>query len=172
MYQKNHRQEDEELNYEGDLPVVPAAGDDDGDDSSEDEAVATPRTAAAPSQRASKAAAARAKNRMQQRTTRKTDLKNPLRTRSAAAIRAEREARQKPRSITQAADSEPKRTGGYSAHIDHSTVSSILRHPTRVVTEADLRAEYSYVLTDLRVTGLLAGGLLIVLVILALVLPK
>ncbi|MFN8529190.1 MAG: hypothetical protein U0670_11295 [Anaerolineae bacterium] len=168
MYQKNHREDETELNVEGDVPVISAGGDDDADGG--EEATASNR-AASPSNRAARAAAERAKKRPQKRTTRPAANKNPYRTRSAAAIRAEREARQKPRSVTQAADPENARRSSYS-RVDHHTVMSILRHPTRVVTEADLREEYGYVLNDLRVTGLLAGGLIIVLIILAQVLPK
>lgn len=52
------------------------------------------------------------------------------------------------------------------------TVSELLRHPTRTVTEGELRKEYSYVLTDLRNMGLVAAGLVVLLVVLAQVLPK
>jgi len=45
-----------------------------------------------------------------------------------------------------------------------------LLNPTRIVSEGELRAEYSYVLRDLRSIGLLAAGLIIVLVVLAQVL--
>jgi hypothetical protein len=52
------------------------------------------------------------------------------------------------------------------------TISNLLRHPTRTVTEAQLREEYSYVLTDLRSMAIVSAGLVVLLVLLAQVLPK
>lgn len=52
------------------------------------------------------------------------------------------------------------------------TVSDLLRHPTRTVTEAQLRKEYGYVLTDLRSMAVVSAGLIVLLVVLAQVLPK
>lgn len=50
---------------------------------------------------------------------------------------------------------------------DQDKVKYLLEHPTRIVSEEELRAEYSHVLTDLRNMGLLAAVLIGVLVILA-----
>jgi hypothetical protein len=47
-----------------------------------------------------------------------------------------------------------------------------LEHPTKVVTVDELRAEYSYVVQDLRRVALVSAGLIVVLIALALVLPK
>ncbi len=48
---------------------------------------------------------------------------------------------------------------------DISYIRARLAHPTRIVTEADLKAEYSYVVTDLRTMGILATVLVIALVV-------
>ena len=49
-------------------------------------------------------------------------------------------------------------------------VADLLANPTKVVTEADLRADYGFVIKDLRNMGILAAGLFIALVIVSLVL--
>jgi hypothetical protein len=51
--------------------------------------------------------------------------------------------------------------------IDQSFVQDRLKHPTKFVTEAELREEYGYVLRDVRDMFLLAGGLMVLLVVLA-----
>jgi hypothetical protein len=51
--------------------------------------------------------------------------------------------------------------------LDADTVEAMLANPTKIVTEAELRAEYSHVLVDLRNMGLLAAVLVVVLVIMA-----
>ncbi|MFN8375859.1 MAG: hypothetical protein U0694_23675 [Anaerolineae bacterium] len=56
--------------------------------------------------------------------------------------------------------------------MDPSVVADILAHPTKVVTEQELREHYSFVVADLRNMGLLALGLMVALVILAQILPK
>lgn len=45
-------------------------------------------------------------------------------------------------------------------------VAYALSHPTKVVSEDDLRRDYAYVLNDLRSMGLLAAALAVVLVLL------
>jgi hypothetical protein len=55
---------------------------------------------------------------------------------------------------------------------DHDYIREKLAHPTRIVTEAELRHDYTYVVRDLRSMGLLAAGLLVALVVLAQLLPK
>ena len=52
------------------------------------------------------------------------------------------------------------------------TVAKLLANPTKNVTEAELRAHYSFVVSDLRNMGFLAAGLMVALVVLAQVLPK
>ncbi|MBL8145992.1 MAG: hypothetical protein JNL34_06380 [Anaerolineae bacterium] len=51
-------------------------------------------------------------------------------------------------------------------------ISELLDHPTKTVTEAEFRAQYSYVLKDLRSMGLLTAALFGLLIVLALVLPQ
>ncbi len=48
---------------------------------------------------------------------------------------------------------------------DISYIRARLANPTRIVTEAELKAEYSYVVTDLRTMGILATILVIALVV-------
>jgi hypothetical protein len=48
---------------------------------------------------------------------------------------------------------------------DISYIRQRLANPTRIVTEADLKAEYGYVITDLRTMGILATILVIALVV-------
>ncbi len=48
---------------------------------------------------------------------------------------------------------------------DISYIRQRLANPTRIVTEADLKAEYSYVINDLRTMGILATILVIALVV-------
>jgi hypothetical protein len=51
-------------------------------------------------------------------------------------------------------------------------VADILAHPTKVVTEDELRSQYGFVIADLRNMGLLALGLMVALVVLAQILPR
>ncbi len=103
------------------------------------------------------------------RTASKKPDKNPYRTRSAAQIRAEREARQK-RSITSLTD-DPRPTPRRINVLDNAKVAYLLNNPTRLVTEDDLRRDYTYVIKDLRSMGLLSAALVAVLVALAYLLP-
>ncbi len=56
--------------------------------------------------------------------------------------------------------------------LNSDMITEALRNPTKTVTEAELREQYSHVLTDLRSMGVLAAGLVVVLVTLSVVLPK
>lgn len=49
-------------------------------------------------------------------------------------------------------------------------IADLLANPTKVVTEDDLRADYGFVIKDLRNMGMLAAGLFIALIIVSLVL--
>ena len=49
-------------------------------------------------------------------------------------------------------------------------IAELLANPTKVVTEDDLRADYGFVIKDLRNMGILAAGLFIALIIVSLVL--
>lgn len=68
-----------------------------------------------------------------------------------------------------AASSRRERRGeAYSAEM----IVELLENPTIVVTEDELRRDYSYVLADLRSMGILAAGLIVTLALLAQFLPK
>lgn len=53
--------------------------------------------------------------------------------------------------------------------LDAETIAYLLHHPTKTVSEDELRRDYSYVLADLRSMGILAVGLVATLVVLAFV---
>jgi hypothetical protein len=55
---------------------------------------------------------------------------------------------------------------------DHSAVAAMLLHPTRFVTEDELRQEYGYVATDLRAMVAVTVAMVVLLVALALIAPK
>ena len=50
-------------------------------------------------------------------------------------------------------------------------ISQMLANPTKTVTEAELRAQYGFVLRDLRSMGMLAGASFLFLIALAVLLP-
>ena len=52
--------------------------------------------------------------------------------------------------------------------LDAETVADLLANPTKVVSESELRAEYGFVIKDLRNMGILAAALFIALVIVSL----
>ena len=54
--------------------------------------------------------------------------------------------------------------------LDADYVAELLANPTKVVSEDDLRADYGFVIKDLRNMGILAAGLFIALIIVSLVL--
>ena len=54
--------------------------------------------------------------------------------------------------------------------LDAEYVAELLANPTKVVSEDDLRADYGFVIKDLRNMGMLAAGLFIALIIVSLVL--
>jgi hypothetical protein len=53
--------------------------------------------------------------------------------------------------------------------LDHETLVHLLHNPTKTVTPAELQQEYGYVLADLRSMGILAAGLIVTLVVLAVI---
>lgn len=55
-------------------------------------------------------------------------------------------------------------------NLDSEYVAELLANPTKVVSEEDLRADYGFVIKDLRNMGILAAGLFVALVAVALVL--
>ena len=48
-------------------------------------------------------------------------------------------------------------------------VADVLANPSKIVTEAELRADYGFVIKDLRNMGILAAGLFVALVVVSLV---
>jgi len=56
--------------------------------------------------------------------------------------------------------------------VRQEVVTQMLANPTKTVTEAELRAEYSYVVSDLRGMAIISVVLLVTLVVLAQLLPK
>ncbi len=54
--------------------------------------------------------------------------------------------------------------------LDGEYVAELLANPTKVVTEDDLRADYGFVIRDLRNMGILAAALFVVLICAALIL--
>lgn len=89
---------------------------------------------------------------------------NPFGTVSAAQRRAER------RTTTRSSGSTVRSSD--SAVLSSEKVAELLENPTKIVTEAELRQQYSYVERDLRNMGVLALGLVVFLVLLATFLPR
>lgn len=65
-----------------------------------------------------------------------------------------------------------KREKEKKGQLDLDVMRQRLANPTRVVTTEELANEYGYVIRDLRSIGLLAGGLILLLIVLATVLPS
>ncbi|MBI1279544.1 MAG: hypothetical protein GC179_15565 [Anaerolineaceae bacterium] len=59
----------------------------------------------------------------------------------------------------------PRSTSRKDDKHDISYIRARLANPTRIVTEADLKAEYGYVIKDLRAMGILATVLVLALVV-------
>ncbi|MBZ0286187.1 MAG: hypothetical protein K8I30_01130 [Anaerolineae bacterium] len=57
--------------------------------------------------------------------------------------------------------------GGRKELLDTEAVKNRLLHPTRVVTEAELREQYGYVIRDLRMIAIIAAAMIILMVVLA-----
>jgi hypothetical protein len=109
---------------------------------------------------------------------------NPYNTVAASKRRAERMARSGRRApgidnldALEAAEAAllgrpaPQERKSAANQLDQETIADILANPTKIVTEEELRSEYTYVLNDIRSMGLLALGLVVLLVVLASVLP-
>jgi hypothetical protein len=54
---------------------------------------------------------------------------------------------------------------------EENLTAYLLAHPTKTVSEDELRREYAYVISDLRSMGLLAAALVVLLIVLAQILP-
>ena len=86
---------------------------------------------------------------------------------AAPATTSAAERRQRRRREVGAAQLQRRKDEG---GLDAETVSDMLANPTRIVSEADLRADYGFVIKDLRNMGVLAAALFVALVIAALIL--
>lgn len=53
------------------------------------------------------------------------------------------------------------------SELTQAEIAERLAHPTRIVTEDDLRQQYTYVIADLRSMGLLAAGLFVFVIVIA-----
>jgi hypothetical protein len=91
---------------------------------------------------------------------------NPFSTISAEKRRAERAVRtgRPAQSLTSSKSS--------NHALDQSMIADILAHPTKEVSEQELRQAYTYVVNDLRSMGILAASLIVLLFVLAQLLPK
>ncbi|GEM_PF-1341294 len=63
----------------------------------------------------------------------------------------------------------PKKKHG---EMDQAMVAQLLHNPTRLVSESTLRAQYGYVVNDVRSMAILSAGLFALLIALALILPN
>ncbi|MGQ9908786.1 MAG: hypothetical protein ACUVS2_08125 [Candidatus Flexifilum sp.] len=104
---------------------------------------------------------------------------NPYATRTAAQRRAERAVISRSGQVSTLTSAAPaprpqpaERDRAKQAQLDAERVAYLLEHPTKTVTPEELKAEYGYVIADLRNMFLLAGALVILLVALAVVLPR
>ncbi len=86
---------------------------------------------------------------------------------SAKAAATQSKAPPRRRRALQSAQLERRKDAGM---LDGEYVAELLANPTKVVTEDDLRADYGFVIKDLRNMGILAAVLFIALVIVSLVL--
>ena len=92
---------------------------------------------------------------------------NPYRTVSASERRAQRRAR---RGVDQ--PSSPKAQVQEKPAVTQDLINELLLNPTKQVTQEQLRADYSYVVADIRSMAILALGLIVLLVALATLLPR
>lgn len=91
---------------------------------------------------------------------------SPAAASSAAATTVPKQPPRRRRAL-QSAQLERRKDEGA---LDAEYVAELLANPTKVVTEDDLRADYGFVIKDLRNMGILAACLFIALVIASLVL--
>ncbi len=98
---------------------------------------------------------------------------NPYKTTTAAERRVQREGQDE-----RGGDDEwrqrrqSERRANNERTMPQSLIEQLLHNPTKTVTEAELRTQYSHVITDVRNMAVLAGGLIMVLVVLAFILPR
>ena len=96
---------------------------------------------------------------------------NPYRTVPASQRRAVASVRSTDRRArgNQMAGARARQT---QTELDAETISELLDNPTIYVSEQQLKAEYGFVVGDLRNMFVLAAGLMVLLVVLATVLPR
>ena len=92
---------------------------------------------------------------------------NPARPRQPRRPRLRPNCRRAAAARLQAAQLERRKDEGA---LEAEYIADLLANPTKVVTEDDLRADYGFVIKDLRNMGILAAGLFIALIIVSLVL--
>jgi hypothetical protein len=97
-----------------------------------------------------------------ERSSERNRSTNPYQARSARERRAERSAR---------TGTTPRRERKHE-ELSQQVIAELLDHPTKTVTQDELRKEYGYVIADLRSMGALAAALIVALVVLAQILPK
>lgn len=100
----------------------------------------------------------------------RADAPSARETDSPAADRSPTAAAKPPprrRRALQAAQLERRKGEGA---LEGEYIAELLANPTKVVTEDDLRADYGFVIKDLRNMGILAAGLFIALILISLVL--
>jgi hypothetical protein len=94
----------------------------------------------------------------------------------AAPVSSSRVAAQRAAGSTRSRASAARRVqtaqakGGRKELLDTEIVKNRLLHPTRMVTEAQLREEYGYVIRDLRTIAIIAIAMVVLMVVLAQVL--
>lgn len=92
---------------------------------------------------------------------------NPYRTSSASTRRTVREAHE-----GSVRAERRERRASKENELTQEKIRELLHNPTRFVSEAELRETYKHVIVDLRNMAVLSAGLLVVLVALALILPR
>ena len=93
----------------------------------------------------------------------KVEKAAPVVEKAAPAVAARPAVERRPRPA-RSGTSAPRTSRKEEKH-DMAYSRQRLANPTRIVTEADLKAEYGYVITDLRAMGILATVLVIALIV-------
>lgn len=143
----------------------------------------------------------RAEQRRERRaaTTTSSNSNNPYKMRSAASRRAEARARADYRGASAEPrleglesledggvgfmptrdvgvridyDAKPRPKKKKFGDLDAALVAELLHNPTKEVSAATLKEQYSYVIADIRSMAILAAGLFALLIVLAFVLPR
>jgi hypothetical protein len=99
-----------------------------------------------------------------------TSSETPVPERSVSAVRQPAPGTQR-RSVSTAKRLRERNEETRKKSLTADAISQMLANPTKTVTEAELRAQYGFVLRDLRNMGILAGASFVFLIALAVVLP-